>query len=92
MAAKVVNIFEITKRNGKNNARFLYFGFRHASMSVKNYLHMTSITALQKNNITVLKNQNQNFKPKFYIYNIYIYNIYIYIYLYISYICYILKN
>ena len=35
MAAKVVNIFEIAKRNGKNNARFLYFGFRHASMSVK---------------------------------------------------------
>ena len=53
MAAKVVNIFEITKRNGKNNARFLYFGFRHASMSIKNYLHMTSITALQYNNITV---------------------------------------
>ena len=46
------------------------------------------VTALQYNNITVLKNQNQNFEPKFYIYNIYIY---IYIYLYISYICYILK-
>ena len=45
------------------------------------------VTALQYNNITVLKNQNQNFEPKFYIYNIYIY-IYIYIFIYKLYMLY----
>ena len=35
---------------------------RHFSVKRKN-----GVTALQYNNITVLKNQNQNFEPKFYI-------------------------
>ena len=80
LVTKVVNNFETTKGNGKNNARFLYFGFRHASMSIKNYLHMTSITALQYNNITVFvqqklpqKREEVNFSK----YNIYIYILYI---------------
>ena len=48
------------------------------------------VTALQYNNITVLKNQNQNFEPKFYIYNIYIY-LYIYIFIYKLYMLYFEK-